>query len=815
MYAYAEVVLPLKLRTSFTYTIPEAMQDAVVAGVRVLVSFGANKFYAGMVLSCHNQVPSYTRIKPILEVLDQNPILHKPQIQLWQWMSKYYMSNLGEIMDAALPNAFKLSSERIYQIKPNSNWQEIPLDTDAQMLADAIASQGHLKSKEVQTFFEKKSGIAVLNQLIQLGVVEPLEEVKDKYVAQYEKYIVLHPDLKNNSEALNNVFKSLEKKKKEYQVLLNYFTLAKTDVRVLKSDLIIKSEATSAHIKSLRDKNILVEILQAKDRFDVQVPKSDKQVVLSEPQQLAFDAMKQAFENHQTVLLRGITGSGKTEIYIRWLQQIFEKGGTALLVLPEIALTTQIVKRLKSYFGESMVVYHSLVSQNMKYEIWNQVAQQKIQFIVGTRSALFLPYQKLDAILIDEEHDGSLSQMEVSPRFNGRDCLIYLAHQMQSKVLLGSATPSSESYYNVLQKKYGYVELLVRYQDAATPNIHLIDLKEREKKHLMKSLFSPELFQEIEQEVAQQKQVLLFQNRRGYAPYIQCESCNTAIQCDQCDVRLTYHSTTNMMVCHYCSKTFKLKNACPTCGAQTLKTRGAGTQKVEEELGLLFPAFRISRMDADVAKSKKRIEDILNAFNQGEIDVLIGTQMISKGLDFEKLNTVGVLNADTLMSFIDYRTHEKAFQTLMQIIGRAGRRANSSSNVFLQTYHIKDKLLDFVVRQDWQGFMDFELQMRKEFIYPPFCTFIKIEMKHVREELLSIYSEAVSKKINQTVKAIVLGPTKPMIARIRNQYIRHIYIKLPKNKDLTQSKIQIQEIIDKELLLLSNKNFSIDIFVDC
>jgi primosomal protein N' (replication factor Y) len=582
---------------------------------------------------------------------------------------------------------------------------------------------------------------------------------------------------------------------------------------VLKSDLLQKADVSSSVLKSILDKGILEEYSQQVDRFTIQKNSTPEKAILSAVQTSAYNTILELFSTKTTVLLRGITGSGKTEVYIKLIQEALERQQSCLLVLPEIALTQQIVSRLNRYFGSDFVVYHSLISQNKRYEIWKKVKNGELKFIIGTRSSMFLPFQKLDWIIIDEEHDNSLKQTDSNPKFHLRDSLIHYSKSLQSKILLGSATPSVETYFNVKNEKYGYVELLERYGEALIPEIELINLRDHDVNQGMKSFYSEKLLEETQKAVSKGQQVILFQNRRGYSPYIQCHTCGFVQKCTDCDVRLTYHSYQKLLVCHYCNKKYSLKPTCLDCGSSELRTKGLGTQKVEEEIQLFLPTLRIGRLDLDSAGSIVKIDHILNQFKRGDYDVLIGTQMVSKGLDFENLTLVGVVQADIFFSFIEYRTDERAFQTLHQVSGRVGRGLKRGK-VLIQTTDPDNKTINYVLNNDWQGFVDQELKIREQFIYPPYCKLLKISVKHIKEDLVKIYADKLVVRIAGAIKAIVLGPTVPPISRIRSQYIRDILIKLPKNKDLQANKSIIKSIIDEELMTLVNKNFTIEILVD-
>lgn len=794
------------------------MCGEVAVGKRALVSFGKNKYYAGIIHRIHNNPPQRPQIKDIENVLDEQPIVYPSQFEFWQWLADYYMCTIGEVVDNALPNFFKLSSERHFQLSEN-DWdkfykQEIfAADETLEVVYNSIASYGKISLQEIKTSFSKTKGVYYLNALIDKGLIEPIDIVKDKYKPRYEKFVRLNKDYED-LDKLNTLFSQIQTKSpQQYKLLLRYFSLDKSKKGISKAELLAATDVGANILKALVDKAILSEYNVQVDRFKLQPIENPKPLLLSQKQANTLTEIQLKFETKNVVLLRGITGSGKTEIYIQLIQSYLSQGKTCLFILPEIALTQQIVGRLNHYFGDNFVVYHSLISHNKRYEIWKKVYRGEVKFIVGTRSSIFLPFPQLDLAIIDEEHDNSLKQTDVSPKFHLRDSLIRYASIFQSKILLGSATPSVESYYNAMQGKYAYVELLERYGTAILPEVQLISLRDEQVAQSMKSYYSEPLLQAVQKTVDKGEQVVLFQNRRGYSPYIQCNTCGFIQKCDQCDVRLTYHTTHKLLVCHYCSKKYTLSPKCPNCGSPELRTKGLGTQKVEEEIQLFLPNIKVGRLDLDTAGSISKIDHILESFKAKQFDVLIGTQMVSKGLDFENLTLVGVVQADIFFSFIDYKTDEKAFQTLSQVAGRVGR-GDKKGLVLIQTTQPENKVIGFVLASDYKGFVEQELQHREKFIYPPYCKLIKIDIRHLNEDLVDIYAKKIVDKLAANVKSNVLGPVTPPVSRIRNRYIREIMIKLPRGKELPLLKQQIRGIINSELQTLNNRNFSIEILVD-
>lgn len=814
MRKYVDILLPLKISRAYTYKVPDELISQCEIGRRVLVSFGKNKFYTGIITKIHSSYEETNSIKSIEEVLDQYPIVSEIQLEFWNWLAEYYMCTIGEVMDTALPNYFKLSSERFYKINEHTIYDESDLEEEVAMLAEAIRSMGQISLHELKAQFTHRKATYLLQILIDKGIVEPVEVIQDKYTAKYEKYIELCAEYKGNQDKINHLFQTLEKKSpKQWKLLLTYFSIVSTKKSVKRNELLNAAETNSTALKTLIEKGIFVEVQIQIDRYTLDDNKKIRQVLLTDLQSKAYSELTNNFKEKKINLLRGITGSGKTEVYIQWIKEGLENGETVLYILPEIALTQQIVSRLNAYFGNQFLVYHSLISANKKYELWNRVASGQVKFIIGTRSSIFLPFQKLDRIIIDEEHDHSLKQLDAHPKFHARDSIIHYSQRFNSKILLGSATPSIESYFNVLEGKYGYVELLERFGNAKLPEVKIINLKEDEIERGMKSSYSEPLLSAIQTRKDRGEQSILFQNRRGYAPYIQCNTCGHIPKCIQCDVSLTFHSFQHILICHYCNKKYPMPKNCMECKSPHIKTKGLGTQKVEEEIHLFLPDLAITRLDTDVARSSNKIDQLLEDFKNKKYDLLIGTQMVSKGLDFENLTLVGVVQADIFFSFIDYKSDEKAFQVLSQVCGRVGR-GEKLGLVIIQTYQPEHRVLQFVLSQNWKEFIRQELEHRKEFIYPPYCRMLKIDIRHIKQELVDIYATKIAQKIKERISSQLLGPTTPPISRIRNQYIKEILIKLPRNKELQSNKNLIKEIIDTELITMPNKNFSIDIVVD-
>jgi primosomal protein N' (replication factor Y) len=814
MKTFVDVLLPLYLRQAYTYSVSDSLSSQVEVGKRVIVSFGRNKFYTGIIQKIHHQTPDYPNVKDVEEVLDTEPIVHSHQLKLWQWIADYYLCAIGEVVDAALPGVLKLSSERIYKAYEDVDISHYGLDQETFMLADAAINQGQLTLQDIKHILNDRNGIKEINELVQLGILYPMEELHEKYKPKYERMISIAPEYLSDSVKRSQLFDQKNtRNQNQYQLLLTYFGMNPKGGLVSKSELIIRAQSKASYLKPLIDKSIFIESKVAVDRLDISQIASIKQVQLSEVQESTYRQIVQSFESFQTVLFRGITGSGKTEIYIRWIQDLLLQNKKILYLLPEIALTNQIVERLRAYFGDKMAVFHSKIGQNEKFELWQKVYKNEVNLVIGARSSIFLPFKQLDAIIIDEEHDSSLKQMEPNPKFHARDTALFYANIFNAKTLLGSATPSLDSVFNVQHGKYGMVELEERYGNASLPEVQLIDLNHRVKNKLMKSDYSLDLIQAIQDSLHQNEQILLFQNRRGYAPYIQCADCQHIPNCVQCDVRLTYHSFNNCLVCHYCNKKYAMSNKCQNCGHSSIKIKGLGTQKVEEEINLFFDDVKILRVDMDTTRGKERLQEQFNQFNKGAIDIMIGTQMVTKGLDFDNLQLVGVLNADSLFAFTDYKTNERAFQTLYQVCGRAGRK-EKKGRVLIQTSSPEEKVLQFVVHQDWKNFVAHEMPLREKFLYPPFCKILKLDIWHRDEKLLEKYVQLLIPKIKEKIQSVVLGPNKPYVSKIRNQFVREIIIKLPRTKEMQQQKNTLQQLIELEMIHIANKSFRVDITVD-
>ncbi|MBA2746162.1 MAG: primosomal protein N', partial [Flavisolibacter sp.] len=725
---FAEVIIPLALPKNYTWRIPENMLSRLQTGCRVEVNLGKNKKYAGVVKRIHSEKPEFFEPKEILSLLDPEPVIQNFQLELWSWMASYYMCTEGEVMAAALPAHFKLSSETILIFNEEYGDDFSALDNDEYLVAEALLMKHELKLTEVQQILDVAHVYPIVNRLILKKICFVWESLKQSFQPRKESFVLLDP-LYDNEEKLSELLNNFGRAPKQMELLLAYLHLIKQQGEVSKPELLKKSGASDAQLKGLSDKGILKIEKRNVDRI-IYGPK-DIQIdfELNTAQEAALKSLDALFLTKQVCLLHGITSSGKTHIYIRLIERYLRKGQQVLYMLPEIALTSQIIRRLQKHFGGYIGIYHSKFSQNERVEIWNKIKSGELKIVLGARSSLFLPYQDLGFIICDEEHDTSYKQQDPAPRYNARDAAIYLASITQSKVLLGSATPALETYYNAKKEKYGLVELLERFGDVQLPNMELIDTKKIFKKPGEKIMLSSLLLESIHGAVANKKQVILFQNRRGYAPYQVCGMCGTVTGCRQCDVSLTFHKFSNKLVCHYCGTVYPTSATCQACGSDKLVQKNFGTEKIEEMLSEQLPDLRISRMDYDTVKNKNAHDVLIQQFEQKKIDVLVGTQMVVKGLDFDHVGLVGIIDADALLHFADFRVNERAFQMMEQVSGRAGRRGEPG-RVMIQALNTLHPVLQHVVRHDYTGMFLEEIEKRKQFFYPPFSRIIQLQFRH-------------------------------------------------------------------------------------
>ena len=760
--------------------------------MRVAVEFGKRKMYTALVFELHQNPPKGYEAKDIHQILDDSPIVNEQQLSHWQWISDYYMCTLGDVLRAALPSAFLLESETA--ILKNNNFEDESILTDEEFLIfEALQHQSELDVNQVMNVLGKKTVFPILKSLLDKEAITIKERIYEQYKPKLVKYVRLNPIY--SDDKLNELLESLNRAKKQRDAVLTYFQLNVSFKKPIKSDDLIKeSGCSSAILKSLVDKNIFEFYYIQKDRINFK-GETNNLKKLNEYQQKALEEIEASFKEKQVTLLHGITSSGKTEIYAELIAKQLSQQKQVLYLLPEIALTTQLITRLQEYFGEQISVFHSKYSMNERVEVWNNVLENKskAQIVLGARSSLFLPFSSLGLIIVDEEHETSYKQFDPAPRYHARDAAIVLAHLHQAKTLLGSATPSIETYQNAQEDKYGFVELNRRFGDVLLPEMELVDIKEKHRKKRMNGHFSDRLITLIQEALDEEEQVILFQNRRGFSPIVECETCGVAPQCPNCDVSLTYHKFKNELRCHYCGHHQAMIYSCGACGSKELNNKGFGTEQIELELAELFPDVNIGRMDLDTTRGKFGYQKIIGKFQAQEIDILVGTQMLSKGLDFANVSLVGVLNADNMLNFPDFRAHERSFQMLVQVSGRAGR-AKKRGKVAIQTFNPYHQILQQVSTNSYQEMFKEQLQERWQYHYPPYYRIVKITLKH--RDMLKVEAGAnwLGKSFSNIFKENLLGPTTPSVSRVRNQYIRTMVIKIPPKQSLKSTKENILRI---------------------
>ena len=790
---YADVILPLPLHGTFTYELTKKEYENLGIGHRVAVSFGKRKVYTGVIKQIHTNKPTLYETKPIEFVFDKKELISESQIDFWSWISKYYFTPIGDVLKAAIPSTFLLESETII-IKKEINSDDIEQMTDDEYLIYEALDFNTLKINEVSDILDKKNTYSVIQKMILKGFIELNFEINEKYKPKLLNVIYLNKELLEEQK-IKNSLKILNSSPKQKEILMQIISNLKSQKYIILKDFKNIIKFSDSTIKGLEQKGFITINKIKIERNDNKLEHYSKTNDLSESQLNALDQVQSQLKYKDVILLEGVTSSGKTEIYIKIIEDYLNKEMQVLYLLPEISLTTQIIQKLKIHFGDKISVFHSRYSLNERTEVWENIKknQKKSRLIVGARSSVFLPFQNLGLIIIDEEHEISYKQQEPSPRYNARDSAIYLSKLNNSKVILGSATPSIESSFNAKNNKYGYVKLKERFGNIEMPNIFTIDMK-NELKHEYSSIFSLRLVEEIEKTIKDGKQVILFRNRRGYSPQWLCDSCGQNVMCDNCDVSLTYHISSNSLKCHYCGFSSKAEKKCSTCGFDTMIYKGDGTQQIEEVIKEIFPDVRSKRMDWDSTRGKWSFDKIINSFANHEVDILIGTQMITKGLDFKNVNLVGVLNTDHFLNFPDFRAHEKAFQVLTQVAGRSGR-SGQRGKVFLQTYQPEHPIIKNVINNDYDEMYNNQLIERKDYNYPPFVRLIRITLKDKSYEKLNSSSDWINKVMRANYKGIVLGPVYPEVSRIKNKYHKEFLIKLAGLKELNNFRNTFQSII--------------------
>lgn len=795
MVHFIDVILPIPIEKLFTYSVSKTEAEFLKSGMRVAVPFGKSKIYTAIVHDIHNNSPQTYEAKEIHQILDEVPLVTLQQLKLWEWIASYYLCNLGDVMRAALPGAFILESEKQVRLNSRAAVNEDTLKDDEFLVYEALQHQSSLSIHEIASIIERKNALPIIKRLLDKQLIILQEELYEKYIPKMVRYVKLHPQNASES-ALQELVNGMNRAPKQQQVLLTLFSLAAQTKKPIKvKQLIEKSKTSSAIIKALIDKEILQEYHLQQDRVAYKESTVAKATQLNKVQEEALKTVKNAFQEHKVALLHGITSSGKTEVYVKLIEQALKEEKQVLYLLPEIALTTQLVTRLQHYFGEQVAIYHSKYSVHERVEVWHNMLNEtkKARIILGARSSIFLPFTNLGLVIVDEEHEQSYKQFDPAPRYHARDTAIVLAQYFKANVLLGSATPSIESYFNSLNGKYKLAEIHERYNNVLLPEIELVDIKTKHKKKQMKGHFSDTLITEMTEALNNGFQIILFQNRRGFSPIIECVTCGHSPQCPNCDVSLTFHQYKNELRCHYCGYHIAMQQQCMACGSHELDSKGFGTEQVEEEVKELFPEAKVARMDLDTTRGKYAYEKLITAFEQEEIDILIGTQMLSKGLDFRNVKLVGVMNADTMLNFPDFRAHERSFQLIQQVAGRAGR-TDERGKVLVQTYNPYHTILQQVSVNDYQGMYKEQLNERYQYKYPPIFKLIKITLKHKDFNKVNTASSWLAQSLRQLFGEYILGPEFPPISRIRNRYHKNILVKIPQKQSLSKTKEAIVKV---------------------
>ncbi|MDR1221636.1 MAG: primosomal protein N' [Tannerella sp.] len=786
MKKYAQVILPLPPATAFTYGIPEAMASYITLYSRVIVPFGKRHSYTGIVTAIHDADPGTTHeIKEITALLDEKPIIRPAQLHFWQWIASYYICPIGEVYRAALPSGLKLESETLITL--NRTFEAAgPLRPNEQKILDALSPPGSLPVSGLERISGLKNIFPAIRTLLEKGALETGESLKPDFRPRTETYLRLSADLKEEDD-LRAALLSLKRSKQQEKLLLHYLlpgdgapapASGLNRAPISKKTLLAQSGIKPPALDGLVKKGILVPEERTVSRIERASPATGPLSVLSEAQQKACEEITKSFETKDITLLHGVPSSGKTEIYMHLISAILSKGLQALYLLPEIALTTQVTERLGRVFGSRLLAYHSGIPDNERVEVWNHLLRKDDPVVVlGARSSVFLPYARLGLVIIDEEQEPSYKQADPSPRYHARNAAMMLAQAHGGKVLLGSATPSLESFLWALSGKYGLVKLDRRYGGGTLPDIKIVDVKElRRRKQMKDTLFSPLLREKIASALSRREQVILFQNRRGFAPLVACRACGAAPRCIRCDVSLTFHKRLHRLTCHYCGYSIPVPSTCPSCGSPELAMQGFGTEKAEEEISALFPSARTARLDTDTARTRSAYRRILTDFEEGRTQILVGTQMICKGLDFGNVSVVGILNADSMMNLPDFRACERAFQLMLQAGGRAGRR-DRQGTVVLQTSQSGSLLLKQVSRFDYADMAQTQLKERHAFHYPPYTRLIMIILRSRNEEALDRTATEYSAKLKAFFGDRASDPVYPPVARVRTLFIRKIMLK--------------------------------------
>ncbi len=798
---FADVLLPLHLPDTYTYRIPFEYNESITVGQRVVVQFGQKRLYSALVRRIHDKVPNYTT-KYILSILDINPIVSERQFEFWEWMASYYMCYPGDVMSVAIPSAFRLSSESYIVVHPDFDGDYSSLNEDQLKVLDVLSRKNRLEIGEIASITGYQKIMPLIKSMIDRHIILMDEELRQRYSPKMVTWLRLNPDYLDE-ESMKELFDTLEHRascQKQLMAMMQFLQLSDFGKKEVKKKEFTDNKSLSASaIETLIKKNILQVVQKQESRLE-SCPTSDSpdSITLNDEQQKAFDDLIGC--DKPVSLLHGVTSSGKTEVYIKLIDSIVKQGKQVLFLLPEIALTAQVINRLRRYFGDRVGVYHSRFNTQERAEVWNRVMDAKggYKIILGARSALFLPFHNLGMVIVDEEHDSSYKQNEPAPRYNGRDSAIYLAKMWNARTILGSATPSVESYFNANSGKYGFAQILHRYGGLEMPEVLCVDMKDAQRKKEVQLNFSRFLLDHIKEALSKGEQVILFQNRRGFSLRLECDVCHWIPQCKHCDVSLVYHKATNSLRCHYCGYSIPVPKECPACHSSMLKMRGFGTERIEDDLSIIFPEARIARMDLDSTTQKQRYIELLNDFDDHRIDILVGTQMVTKGLDFDNVSVVGILSADNLISFPDFRSYERAFQQMTQVSGRAGRHGHRGK-VIIQTYQPYHQAIRDAMENDYQSMYKSQIVERHVFKYPPYYKLVTVLVRHTSEETVSRAAALYASQLRDKLGNRVLGPDFPNVARVRNFYLKKIMVRFAQGEAVGEGKRIMMRIADQLL----------------
>lgn len=799
---FAEIILPLPLYGTYTYLVPPEMEASVQVGSRVSVQFGKKKYYTGIVERLHGDAPDY-EVKPVMALLDPVPAVRYPQLKLWHWISEYYLCSVGEVYKAALPTGLKPESETFITLNPDFDAPEGVRLTERQtMVVMLLEEKKKVRLSDIDKELKFRNTAQIISSMLALGVVNVDEKIVERYHARKETYVVLNAD-RGDEERLHALFDMVKRSRLQEKTLISWLDMSgwlnrQTEPkRVPRKQLIETAGISGSILKSMIDKGIFGLEKMVINRFNITTGREITLPVLSDSQNAALSEILTLYSGLQTVLLHGVTGSGKTEIYTHLISRALCDGNQVLFLVPEISLTTQLTDRLRAVLGDRLLVYHSRFSDSERVDIWRRMLESNEPLVVlGARSSVFLPFAHLGLVIVDEEHESSYKQYDPAPRYNARDTAMVLASMHGAKVMLGSATPSVETYWKALGGKYGLVSLSERFEGSVLPDVEIVDMREQRKKKLNSGILSGPLISEIRQTVDDGRQAILFQNRRGFAPVVVCKECGWTPKCENCDVSLVYHKQSNLMKCHYCGFTRPLPTLCPACGLNGIEVFGYGTERIAEEVHAKFPGARVSRMDLDTTRNKDSYQEIIEEFAGHATDILVGTQMVSKGLDFNDVRLAGIINADTLLNFPDFRSNERAFNMLEQVAGRAGRRKEKGL-VLIQTTDPKNQVLDFVRRHDYRGYYAMEIEERRKYAYPPFTKVINVYIRNKDAVAVDRAAVLYTKKLREVFGSRVLGPEKPFVSRVALWYIQSIMLKIEAGASMKKVKEILRAIYEQ------------------